>query len=168
MVESQAFQRSLAVYFSNRFLRPNRRLAAFVVAPVMALLAVVTGSDERRQTGTRIVTSSMMAPLSRTGETPPMKGQVPQAILDPILKEAAALDREQLVIVRAESVVWNDGSIVPLLFNYACASGCLESSLSRSATWLAASLCFLHAKGLHDYTQGRRPSGGLSSVRHSD
>ena len=43
-----------------------------------------------------------------------MKGQVPQAILDPILKEAAALakvDREQLVIVRAESVVWNDGSL---------------------------------------------------------
>jgi hypothetical protein len=43
-----------------------------------------------------------------------MKGQVPQAILDPILKEAAALaklDREQLVIVRAEPVVWNDGSL---------------------------------------------------------
>ena len=43
-----------------------------------------------------------------------MKGQVPQAILDKILKEAAALaklDREQLVIVRAESVVWNDGSL---------------------------------------------------------
>ncbi len=43
-----------------------------------------------------------------------MKGQVPQAILDPILNEAAALarvDREQLVIVRAESVVWNDGSL---------------------------------------------------------
>jgi len=43
-----------------------------------------------------------------------MKGQVPQAILDPILKEATALaklDREQLVIVRAESVVWNDGSL---------------------------------------------------------
>jgi hypothetical protein len=39
---------------------------------------------------------------------------VPQAILDPILKEAAALaklDREQLVIVRAESVMWNDGSL---------------------------------------------------------
>jgi hypothetical protein len=79
----------------------------------MALLAIVAGPDERRQTETRIVTSSMMAPLS-TRETPPMKGQVPQAILDPILKEAAALaklDREQLVIVRAESVVWNDGSL---------------------------------------------------------
>jgi hypothetical protein len=39
---------------------------------------------------------------------------MPQAIRDPILKEAAALaklDREQLVIVRAESVVWNDGSL---------------------------------------------------------
>jgi hypothetical protein len=43
-----------------------------------------------------------------------MKGQVPQAILDPILKEAAALakvGRDKLVIVRAESVVWNDGSL---------------------------------------------------------
>jgi hypothetical protein len=110
------------VYFSNRFLRSNRRLAAFVVAPIMALLAVVAGPYERGQTETRIVTSSMMAPLSTTGETPPMKGQVvPQAILDPILKEAAALaklDREQLVIVRAESVVWNDGSL-----------GCPESGM---------------------------------------
>ena len=43
-----------------------------------------------------------------------MKGQVQQAILDPILKEAAALakvDREQLVIVRTESVIWSDGSL---------------------------------------------------------
>ncbi len=102
------------MYVSNRFLRSNRRLAAFVVAPVMALLAVVAWPDERTQTETRIVTSSMMAPLSATGETPPMKGQVPQAILDPILKEAAALakvDREQLVIVRTESVIWSDGSL---------------------------------------------------------
>ena len=102
------------MYFSNRFLRSNRRLAAFVVAPVMALLAVVAWPDERTQTETRIVTSSMMAPLSTTGETPPMKGQVPQAILEPILNKAAALAkvaREQLVMVRAEPVVWNDGSL---------------------------------------------------------
>ena len=102
------------MYFSNRFLRSNRGLAAFAVAPVMALHAAVAGPHERRQTETRIVTSSMMAPLSATGETPPMKGQVPQAILDPILKEAAALAevaRDQLVIVHAESVVWNDGSL---------------------------------------------------------
>jgi hypothetical protein len=43
-----------------------------------------------------------------------MNGQVPQAILDPILKEAAALakvSREQMVIVRAQSVIWSDGSL---------------------------------------------------------
>jgi hypothetical protein len=48
------------------------------------------------------------------GETSPVQGKVPQGILDPILKEAAALAnvaREQLVIVRAEPVVWNDGSL---------------------------------------------------------
>ena len=102
------------MYFSNRFLRSNRRLAAFVVAPVMAFQAVVASPDERGQTETRIIMSSMMAPLSTTEETPPMKGQAPQAILDPILKETAALakvTREQLVIVRSESVVWNDGSL---------------------------------------------------------
>jgi hypothetical protein len=56
----------------------------------------------------------MMAPLSTTGETPLVKGQVPQTILESILKEAAALAkvaRDKLVIVRAESVVWNDGSL---------------------------------------------------------
>jgi len=39
---------------------------------------------------------------------------VPEAILDRILIETAKLAnilREQLVIVRAESVVWNDGSL---------------------------------------------------------
>ena len=100
MVESQAFQRRLAVYFSNRFLRSNRGLAAFAVAPVMALLAVVAGPGERRHTEARIVTSSMMAPLPTPGATPPMKGQVPQAILDPIPKAAAAsaeVARDRLV-----------------------------------------------------------------------
>jgi hypothetical protein len=99
---------------SNKFLRSHRRLAAFAVAPIMALHAVVAEPDEPKQTETRIVTLSMMASPPTIGETPPLKGQVPQAILDPILKEAAALaklDREQLVIVRAESAVWNDGSL---------------------------------------------------------
>ena len=49
-----------------------------------------------------------------TGETRSVQGEVPQGILDPILKEAAKLakvGRDQLVIERAESVVWNDGSL---------------------------------------------------------
>jgi hypothetical protein len=41
------------VYFSNRFLRSHRRMAAFAVAPVMAFHAVVAGPNERRQTETR-------------------------------------------------------------------------------------------------------------------
>jgi len=72
---------------------------ALALAAILAFAASGAEPDEPRQTETRIVTLSMMAPLSTTGETPPMKGQVPQAILDPILKEAAALaklDREQL------------------------------------------------------------------------
>lgn len=43
-----------------------------------------------------------------------MPSRVPQGILEPILKEAAALAnvrREQLVVVSAEPVVWNDGSL---------------------------------------------------------
>jgi hypothetical protein len=43
-----------------------------------------------------------------------MKSEVPKGILDPILKEAASLASvapEQLVVVRAEPVVWNDGSL---------------------------------------------------------
>jgi hypothetical protein len=49
-----------------------------------------------------------------TEETPPVKAEVPQRILDPILKEAAGLAKvahEKLVILRAQPVVWNDGSL---------------------------------------------------------
>jgi hypothetical protein len=47
-------------------------------------------------------------------ETSPVPAKVPQPILEPILNKAAELakvGREQLVMVRAESVVWNDGSL---------------------------------------------------------
>jgi hypothetical protein len=51
--------------------------------------------------------------LSPTEERP-IQGELPQKILDPILKACASLanvTREQLVIARAQSVVWNDGSL---------------------------------------------------------
>jgi hypothetical protein len=57
---------------------------------------------ELRQTGTPIEESSLV------------KQNVPQGILDSILNETAGLakvSREQLVILRAEPVVWNDGSL---------------------------------------------------------
>ena len=54
------------------------------------------------------------ANLTPKQESSPPKTAVPKGILDPILKDAAKLANvpgEQLVIVRAESVVWNDGSL---------------------------------------------------------
>jgi len=54
------------------------------------------------------------ANLTPKQESSPMMTGVPKGILDPILKEATKLanvPREQLVIVRAEAVVWNDGSL---------------------------------------------------------
>jgi len=60
-----------------------------------------------------VVTPPEMTALTPAEERP-IKGELPQRILDPIMKEAASLanvTREQLVIVRAQSVVWNDGSL---------------------------------------------------------
>jgi hypothetical protein len=57
--------------------------------------------------------SETPAPTS-TPQMSRVESQVPEAILDRILIETARLAnvrREQLVIVRAEAVVWNDGSL---------------------------------------------------------
>jgi len=47
-------------------------------------------------------------------EGPPMQSQIPKELLEPVLNKAADLAnvaRDQLVIVRAEPAVWNDGSL---------------------------------------------------------
>jgi hypothetical protein len=52
--------------------------------------------------------------LTPTAETSPAPADVPQAILGPILNEASTLARvppEQLAIIRAQAVIWNDGSL---------------------------------------------------------
>jgi len=70
--------------------------------------------DEGKQTETEIVKSFGMADSPTKGEAKRVKGEVPQAILEAILKEVAALERagpDQVAIERAESVVWNDGSL---------------------------------------------------------
>src|SRR6266487_1130586 len=103
-----------SAFWNQRRYIEARGCVPLALAAILAFAACGKRRTEPRKTETRVVTSSMMAPPSATGETPPMKGQVPQAILDPILKEAAALTsvaRDQLVVVRAESVVWNDGSL---------------------------------------------------------
>ena len=102
----------------------------------------------------------MMASPSTTGETPVMKGQVPQGMLDPILKEAAALaklDREQLVIVRAESVVWNDGSL-----------GCPEPGMMYTQALVNGYWVVIDAAGQnYDFRVGNRGSFILCPPRPS-
>jgi hypothetical protein len=79
-----------------------------------------------------------------------VKGEVPQAILDSILKEAGALakvSRQQLVIVRAESVVWNDGSL-----------GCPEPGMMYTQMLVNGYWVVIEAAGkTYDYRVG---SGG--------
>jgi hypothetical protein len=99
-----------------RFRKKDSAIEAWCVAlaAIMAFTACGAESLEPGSTGTPIVTPPVIGAPTPKGKTPSVKSEVPQAILDPILKEAAVLakvDREQLVIVRAESVVWNDGSL---------------------------------------------------------
>ena len=88
--------------------------AAAVFALVTVLLLAIGGPD--RGAAGLPNESIVGSPTNSTPkeETSPVKTGVPKGILDPILNEAATLTkvpREQLVIVRAEPVVWSDGSL---------------------------------------------------------
>ena len=123
-------------------LRSSAGWAACALAALFVLEAIEAQPTEREPTVTP-------APIP-TGETSLVKGEVPQGILDPILKEAAALaklDREQLVIVRAESVVWNDGSL-----------GCPEPGMMYTQMLVNGYWVVIEAAGkTYDYRVG---SGG--------
>ena len=102
--------------------------AAFALTAMLPVAIAEAWPDERKQTKTEIVRSSGMADSSTKEETNRVKGEVPQAILEAILKEIAALARvgpDQVAIERAESVVWNDGSLrMPGTGNDVHASSC--------------------------------------------
>ena len=88
--------------------------ATLALTAMLPLAIAEARPDERKQTETEIVRSSAMADSSTKEEANRVKGEVPQAILEAILKEVAALERagpDQVAIERAESVVWNDGSL---------------------------------------------------------
>jgi hypothetical protein len=91
-------------------LRSGVGWVAFALAVLFVLNVLEAQPTEQKPT----VTQSVIPAPIPTRETAPVKDKVPQRILDPILDEASALAnvaREQLVIVRAESVIWNDGSL---------------------------------------------------------
>jgi hypothetical protein len=91
--------------------------------------------------------SETPAPTS-TPQAPRVESQVPEAILGPILKEAAKLatvPREQLVVVRAESVVWNDGSL-----------GCPEPGMEYAQALVNGYWVVIKAAGkVYDFRAGR-------------
>jgi hypothetical protein len=76
------------------------------------------------------------------------RAEVPHGILDPILKEAASLakiSREHLVIVRAKSVVWNDGSL-----------GCPEPGMQYTQALVNGYWVVIDAAGqTYDFRVGR-------------
>ena len=87
---------------------------ALAFAAILALVACGGDWGEAGATGAPIATPPAIAAPTPMERTPPVKGEVPQSILDRILKEAAALAKvghEQLVIIRAQSVIWSDGSL---------------------------------------------------------
>ena len=77
--------------------------------------------------------------------------QVPQAILGSILNEASKLSNvpvQQLVIVRAEPVVWNDGSL-----------GCPEPGMEYTQTLVNGYWVVIEAAGqAYDFRVGPRGS----------
>ena len=89
-------------------------MRALIVTVAVALkLTVCMRSDPGSPNKFMTPRSDTPAPTS-TPQTSRIESQVPKGILDPILKEAAKLANvppQQLVIVRAEAVVWNDGSL---------------------------------------------------------
>ena len=91
-------------------LRSSVGWAAVALAPLF-VLDVLEAQQNRREP---IVTQSIIPAPTPKDEPKPVKDAVPQAILEAILKEVAGLagvDRDQVMIERAESVVWNDGSL---------------------------------------------------------
>ena len=85
-----------------------------IVALAVALnLAVCMPSGTASPNESMTISSETPTPTS-TPHMSPVAPQVPEAILNSILKEAAKLANvppQELVIVRAEAVVWNDGSL---------------------------------------------------------
>jgi hypothetical protein len=98
----------------THFSRKQRRYDRGVRCAVVAFAAICASPLVGESLPTATPTLTPVVTPTLTEKTPPMQGEVPQGILEAILAEAAKLAkvaREKLVIVRAESVVWNNGAL---------------------------------------------------------
>jgi hypothetical protein len=97
--------------------------------------------------------------LDAAGEIQRVKAEVPQAVVDRALAEAASLahlPREQLVIVRAEPVVWNDSSL-----------GCPEPGVMYTQALVNGYWVVIGAAGkTYDFRVGRGGSFRLCPEGH--
>jgi len=113
------------------------RWSALALLGILVLEAAWAELGHLEQTATPIEESSLV------------KEDVPQGIVDSILSETARLAkvrREQLVIVRAESVVWNDGSL-----------GCPEPGMMYTQAFVNGYWVVIDAAGQnYDFRVGSR------------
>jgi hypothetical protein len=85
-----------------------------IIAIAVALEITVNTPSGLASPNESMTTPSETPVPKSTPQMSRVESQMPEAILGPILDEAAKLanvPRQQLVIVRAEAVVWNDGSL---------------------------------------------------------
>ena len=126
------------------------RTRPFALTAMLPVAIAEAWPDERKQTETEIVRSSGMADSSTKEENDRVKGEVPQAILEAILKEVAALAQvgpDQVAIAHAESVVWSDGSL-----------GCSEPGMAYTQALVKGYWVIVEAAGKkYDFRVG---SGG--------
>src|SRR5262245_25196267 len=89
-------------------------MRGLIITVTVALNLVVCMRSGLGSPNESMTTPSETPVSTSTPQPSPAESQIPEAILEPILKEAAKLAnvlRQQLQIVRAEAVVWNDGSL---------------------------------------------------------
>jgi hypothetical protein len=87
---------------------------SLIMALATALCAVLYMSGGLSSPNEHTTKPAGTPALTSTPQMSRPESQVPEAVLRPILNEAAKLANvppQQLVIVRAEAVVWNDGSL---------------------------------------------------------
>ena len=91
-----------------------RSVRVLIIGLSVALELTVHSTRELGSPNKSMTTPSEIPAPTSTPQKSRTESQVPEASLGPILKEAAKLANvppQELVIVRAEAVVWNDGSL---------------------------------------------------------
>ena len=119
-----------------------------IIAIAVALEITVNTPSGLASPNESMTTPSETPVPTSTPQMSRVESQMPEAILDPLLDETAKLanvPRQQLVIVRAEAVVWNDGSL-----------GCPEPGMEYAQTLVNGYWVVINAAGqAYDFRVGR-------------